>query len=58
MSEDDNSNSNSMTIKSVFDSKKKRSEVWKYFGGLYNDEVLVDEYYHCILCFNDKKLMK
>lgn len=37
---------------------KKCSEVWKYFGRIFRDGVQLDNCYHCMLCFNEKKLPK
>lgn len=36
--------------------KRKRSNVWTHFGRLYRGNVQVDDFLHCILCFNAKKM--
>lgn len=52
----------SLSIKSVFNlnncTNRKKSDIWRHFGILHNNDVPVEDCYHCILCFNNKKLVK
>ena len=36
--------------------RRKKTDVWKYFGRIYKDNIQIDDYFHCIVCFNEKKL--
>lgn len=47
---------NSNRIISLFGSENKRSEVWKYFGFMWSNNVQLDPHYHCILCYKEGKL--
>lgn len=50
----------SISIKPAFETdnmcKRKSSEAWKYFGRMFKDNVQLDNLFHCIPCFNEKKI--
>lgn len=53
---EENQEVNSKRIKTLFGSKNKRSEIWKYFGHLWSNDIKIDDLIHCILCYDQGKL--
>lgn len=51
---------NSLSIKSAYETDnmcgRKKSDIWKYFGRIFKDDVQLDQLFHCIPCFKEKKI--